>query len=115
MRKFRLFIATLVIVYALFNGAVIQGVHASVGNTWLSDVDLNKGIIHVKYDVKNNVMTKLLITKGVEQYTYSLTTGKQGEVFPLQLGNGNYNVSIVEQTKGNKYQVVQKDIVTLNQ
>ncbi|OAB39084.1 transglutaminase [Paenibacillus macquariensis subsp. defensor] len=111
MRKFKLFVATLVILCPLFSSAVV---HASVGNAWLNEANVNKGIISVKYDVKYNVNTKLLIAKGVEQYTYSLTGDKQGEVFPLQLGNGNYNVSIVEQTKGNKYQVVHKDTVMLD-
>ncbi|WP_438349562.1 transglutaminase domain-containing protein [Paenibacillus sp. FA6] len=111
MRKFMLFVATLVIVISLFNGVTVR---AAVGTSWLDEANVDKGIISVKYDVKAKVQTKLVIVKGEEKYTYDLTVSKQAEVFPLQLGNGNYTVSILEQATGNKYRVVHTDTITLD-
>ena len=105
-----LFVATLVIVFSLSNGVTA---HAAIGNSWLDESNVDKGIISVKYDVKAKVQTKLVIAKAEEKYTYDLTVGKQAEVFPLQLGNGNYTVSIVEQVSGNKYRVIHTDTIKL--
>ncbi|AJS60198.1 transglutaminase-like domain-containing protein [Paenibacillus sp. IHBB 10380] len=110
MKKFMLFVVALIILCPLFSGTTI---HAAEGNSWLDESSVSKGIISVKYDVKANIKTKLLIVKGQEQYYYNLIAGKQVEVFPLQLGNGDYTVSLLEQTSGNKYQVVYKDTIKL--
>ncbi|GGH16348.1 transglutaminase-like domain-containing protein [Paenibacillus segetis] len=109
MRKFILFIAVLLIVSPLFNGTTVQ----AAASSWLNESEINKGVISVDYDVKATVKTKLLIVKGQDKYSYNLSSGKQAESFPLQLGNGEYTVSVLEQVSGDKYQVVNKDTVTL--
>jgi transglutaminase-like putative cysteine protease len=104
-----LFVMSLIILYPLCNGTTV---YATEGNSWLNESNVNKGTISVKYDVKANVKTKLLIVKGQEQYSYNVIAGKV-EAFPLQLGNGDYTVSLLEQSSGNKYQVVYKDTIKL--
>ncbi|MGF7048273.1 hypothetical protein J2T13_002780 [Paenibacillus sp. DS2015] len=110
MRKLMLLLVALVVLCPLFSGTTI---YAAEG-TWLNEASVSKGIISVQYDVKADVKTKLLIIKGQEQYSYNLATGEQVEAFPLQLGNGDYTISVLEQTGGNKYQVVYKDTIKLD-
>ncbi len=55
-----------------------------------------------------------MIAKGQTNYTYNLTAGKTGEKFPLQLGNGEYTISVLENTAGNKYKLVKKETITLS-
>ncbi|MNW53895.1 Transglutaminase-like superfamily protein [compost metagenome] len=81
---------------------------------WLDLGNVDKGAISIQYDVKSSLKTKLLIAKGNEQYTYNLNTGSDNHSFPLQLGNGDYSISLLEQTNGNKYRLVYKDQVKLD-
>lgn len=46
---------------------------------------------------------KLRMTFGKGQLTYDLNSAGEYEVFPLQLGSGDYEFSLYENVKGNKY------------
>lgn len=46
-----------------------------------------------------------MIEKGSGKYTYDLSSGKT-ESFPLQMGNGEYKVTVLENTSGKSYQIV---------
>ena len=46
---------------------------------------------------------KLRVTKDGETLTYDLNNQGEYEVFPLQLGNGSYEVSLYENVTGKKY------------
>lgn len=87
--------------------------YAEDNNSWLNRSYLDKGIIGIEYNVQSSTKTKLQIAKGADRYTYNLTRDQQ-EFFPLQLGNGEYVVSIVEQVSGTKYKVVAESTVTLH-
>lgn len=80
---------------------------------WLNTTSLNKGIIAVHYEVNAKVKTKLMIAKGVSNYTYNLSANKEDEWFPLQLGNGEYTISLMENISGNTFKIVNKDKITL--
>ncbi|WP_068618514.1 transglutaminase-like domain-containing protein [Paenibacillus tuaregi] len=88
---------------AVMNGGT--AVRAESG-TWLNDTQVDKGVIGIKYTVKSGVKTKVLIAKGNEKYTYSLLPGITEENFPLQLGDGEYAISVLEQKSNGKYQVI---------
>ncbi|MDP3386965.1 MAG: transglutaminase-like domain-containing protein [Eubacteriales bacterium] len=51
---------------------------------------------------------KLMISKDGKNYTYDLTPKGVPEFFPLQLGDGVYNLSILENTTGTSYKYVRK-------
>ncbi|MDF2610554.1 MAG: transglutaminase-like enzyme putative cysteine protease [Lachnospiraceae bacterium] len=72
--------------------------------------NLNKGIITINYKPENNITTKVMIQKDKKSYTYTLS---DNNVFPLQLGDGQYTISILEQVKENKYRQVEKETVQL--
>ncbi|AZS17936.1 transglutaminase-like domain-containing protein [Paenibacillus lutimineralis] len=88
-------------------------VQAAQSEDWLGLEQLDRGAVVIRYDVKADVKTKLMITKGQDNYTYVLSPNKQQEAFPLQMGNGDYTVIVLEQVSGTKYQIVQEAPVTL--
>ncbi|MBD2872627.1 transglutaminase domain-containing protein [Paenibacillus arenilitoris] len=111
MRKFILLVVSAFLLFAAMN---VSAASAASGSEWLNQAGLAEGIVSVKYAVKAKVKTKLMIAKGSEKYTYNLTAGKKEEFFPLQLGNGEYTVSLLEHVSGTKYKVVKKETVKLN-
>ncbi len=77
------------------------GVHAS--NIAIDTKDAIEGIVRVSYvGVSNKI--KIMIEKDSSIYYYDLKN-KEG-VFPLQLGWGNYTVSVLENVIENKYKVL---------
>lgn len=72
---------------------------------------LSKGIIGIDYKDSKDKKIKVMISKGNENYTYDLRSEGQ---FPLQLGNGDYKVSVLENLSGNQYKVIKSKNVKLN-
>ena len=112
IRKLIWLIAAFVL-FASFNVTAAQASEAGTA-TWLNTSNLDNGVIAVQYTVNAKVKTKLIIAKGQTKYTYNLTAGKTGEKFPLQLGNGEYTISVLENTAGSKYKLVKKVTITLS-
>lgn len=110
MRKFTVSTLIVMLTFSLFFAGFA---YAADGNTWLNTSQIDKGIISINYNVETGAKIKLLIAKGTQQYSYNLSQGKQ-EFFPLQLGNGNYVISLVKQVSGKKYQVIEKANVALD-
>lgn len=71
------------------------------------------GIVTVSYPVKETVKTKLMIEKDEEKRTYDLNPAVKSDRFPLQLGNGEYKITILENVTDNKYKVIEKETFTL--
>jgi len=109
VRKF-----TLLLIAALFFLSNVPATsYANAGKSWLDKSDASSGVIAVSYNVKKNVKTKVMIAKGQESYTYNLPIGESTEFFPLQLGNGEYTVSLLENISGKSYKVLKQDKLTL--
>lgn len=64
------------------------------------------GYIMVKYEGAVSAL-KLRVILGESQYTYDLNTEGQYEVFPLQMGNGLYEVKIFQHVEGTRYTPLQ--------
>ncbi|HBH12282.1 MAG: Putative Transglutaminase-like enzyme, cysteine protease [Clostridiales bacterium 38_11] len=69
------------------------------------------GSIGVSASSFGDAKLKLIISKDGQNYTYDLTSNGVPEFFPLQLGNGVYNLSILENTTGSSYKYVRKTSV----
>ncbi|MGG6311313.1 transglutaminase-like domain-containing protein [Paenibacillus macerans] len=110
MKKWLSMVIAIVCLFAGIGGMRAEGAELS---GWIDKNDVGKGTIGIDYDVKANLKTKLLIAKGQDKYTYTLTPGVKGETFPLQMGNGDYTISLLEQIKGTTYRLVHKDTVKL--
>ncbi len=63
--------------------------------------DQDKSIVKVKYDTDDYTKIKVIVKKGQQKYVYNMYDGD--EVFPLQMGDGSYNVKIYKNKSGNKY------------
>ena len=61
-----------------------------------------KGYFSIKYSGSNKKV-KAIVTKGDDSYTYDINTTNSYIYFPLQLGNGTYNIGIYENVSGKSY------------
>ena len=103
----------LLVTMSLLAGLIFgTGVEAQESK-WLDSSQLSRGIISISYPVKKNIKTKLMIVKGNDRYTYTLSSGEKKESFPLQMDNGKYDVYVLEHVSGNSYKRVESGEVTL--
>ncbi|RXZ82451.1 transglutaminase domain-containing protein [Paenibacillaceae bacterium] len=109
MRKFTLVLTLFAVIALQFNLAAPK---AAAQAEWLNLTNVNKGVIGVQYAVKKNIKTKVMIVRGADKYTYNLTANQE-EMFPLQLGNGEYTITLLENTTGNQYKVAGRETVTV--
>lgn len=80
-------------------------VHAAVV---VDKSQVESGIVSINYDTTKDVPFKIMVNKGSVNYFYDLN---EDSVVPLQMGNGDYVVSILENTTGNKYRIVKRENV----
>lgn len=73
-----------------------------------------KGIIKVSCNVPGDQKIKMIIQKDDQRYVYDLKNMTEGETFPLQMGNGEYKISLLKNITDNKYAPISSDTVTLN-
>ncbi|PYI50565.1 transglutaminase domain-containing protein [Paenibacillus flagellatus] len=91
----------------------VANANASESADWLDTANANRGTITIRYDVKPEVKTKLMVAHGSDKYTYTLTPGVSGQSFPLQMGGGDYTVTVLEQKSGTQYRVVSEAVLTV--
>jgi len=74
------------------------------------------GIVNVRYMNNSGRRVRLLIEKAGVRYTYEVRGDNSIETFPLQSGDGEYSVTLLENTVGNRYRVLlnERTQVTLN-
>jgi len=76
--------------------------------------NLDRGIISVKFISPNTEKkAKVLIQFGEQKYQYNVKSSTSLVNFPLQLGNGAYQVGVYEQIEGTKYTQVAATTVNL--
>ncbi len=67
---------------------------------------VKSGTIGVRYLNTSGKRVKLLVVKGSSSYNYNLDGKGSLETFPLQSGNGEYTISILENTEGKTYKFI---------
>ncbi len=68
------------------------------------NIDSHKnGVVELSHRSEDGKRVKVLIEKEGVKYQYNLNNEGKVEAFPLQMGNGTYNISILENIEGNKY------------
>lgn len=90
---------------------LLIGVPAAQSAETLGKELLNNGVVSINYQPANNTPTKVQISKGDVKYTYDLNKNNK---FPLQLGSGEYTVSVLEKITGNRYKVVKREQINAN-
>lgn len=63
------------------------------------------GFVSVKCSGKSKHL-KVQVKKGSAAYNYDLNNKGTYEIFPLQMGNGQYNVRVLENVSGNSYKEI---------
>lgn len=106
MFKTRL-LSLLLIAFILISPTAVFG-QASLQN--IDKSQLSDGIISINYEPTRPVKTKVMISKGDIKYTYNLDSNN---TLPLQSGDGEYEVSIWENVKGNTYRLSLKEKIVL--
>lgn len=84
---------------------VVFGQAATINKSQVSN-----GIVDISYKSPQNKKVKVMVAKGSVKYTYDL---KANGAFPLQSGNGDYTVSVLENVSGNQYSLVTSETVNL--
>lgn len=64
---------------------------------------VSSGIVRLKHS--SSAKLKVKISKGSSEYTYDLRNDGVYEAFPLQMGSGNYLVTLFENVSGTSYKV----------
>lgn len=106
MQKIMIFI--IIILGVVFN---LNTTFAASEYVDLSDID--KGIVKVSYsDIKNEY--RILIEKDKVRLVYPFIANGKFETFPLQLGNGEYSVSLMKRIEGTKYVYIFKEKINLD-
>lgn len=111
MRK--LLVSLIVCIVVLFNVTAVnaEGLSAkAVFNT----AQLDSGIIKVAYTTDTDKKLKVLVQKNEKSIAYNLKNDGTVESFPLQFGNGEYKVSVMENLEGTKYKYVSTEDVSLS-
>ncbi len=97
--KFKAFILSLALIFntfAISAFAVAEGVI-------INSERIDQGIVQIAYQNPGVEKIKVMIEKDTDKYTYDLNADGSNESFPLQLGNGVYKVSVLQNIEGNRY------------
>ncbi|XID94197.1 transglutaminase domain-containing protein [Paenibacillaceae bacterium WGS1546] len=96
-------VAVLVVVAAIPAAA---SANAAALRAALDTSEIRQGTIGIRIDQGTTRLVRATIARGEEKYTYAIDAKEKSTVWlPLQLGNGNYEVSLFENVTGNKYRV----------
>lgn len=111
MRKFIVALALLLLILPTLQATAA---HANGNAGWLNTAKLAQGVVGIRYAVNKDIITRVTVAKGEAKYTYTITAGETEVFLPLQLGNGEYTITVLENTTGNKYQVKHRENVKLD-
>lgn len=92
---------------------LINPVTAVAADTPLFDTsNIKNGTVTISYNA--DARLKVIVDKDGQQIIYDLKNDGTAETFPLQMGNGDYTVSILQNVGGNRYRYISKKTVTLD-
>ena len=80
----------------------------------LNTQHIDSGILSVQYSVPQNKVTKIMLENGGERKFYNLPADRSEESFALNLGDGQYKVSILEHISGNQYRPVSTETLRVS-
>lgn len=79
----------------------------------ISDTHSSTGVVGVLYNRTIEKRIRLLVEKDGTRYTYNIYQSKELEKFPLQLGDGDYVVRLMENVEGNRYKEIMKRTIKI--
>ncbi|MFC5468480.1 transglutaminase-like domain-containing protein [Cohnella suwonensis] len=80
----------------------------SIDAAWLDASAANKGTVGITLGSDTDKLTKAKVSKDGRSYTYTVSKADAEHPvwLPLQMGNGTYTVTLLENVKGNQYKVL---------
>ncbi|NTW71229.1 MAG: transglutaminase domain-containing protein [Eubacteriaceae bacterium] len=91
-----------------------RNISTTAGNIQINESLISQGAIGIKFDYSGDKKIKIAISNKNDTVYYNYLTNGSYEVFPLQFGNGSYDISIMENLEGNKYTVLSSSVVELD-
>lgn len=79
-------------------------------NLAINTNQVKNGVVDISYKSPQNKKVKVMVAKGTQKYTYDL---KDTGTFPLQFGNGDYQVTVLENISSNKYTALTTEKITV--
>lgn len=108
MRKKLSILVLLCAVFVLAVGVEAFAQSVLVGNkTTIDASNTSNGYFDVKTNGPTDKKIKVVVEKGGQKLTYDLPLNGTAVSYPLQLGDGMYNVKIIENVEANKYSLIQ--------
>ncbi|AOT70067.1 transglutaminase-like domain-containing protein [Geosporobacter ferrireducens] len=101
MKKLVVFVIGFIIIFTNIGFAAEKSMTSFIDGSMSS-----KGVVNVKYLSANNKKLKLVVEKEQAKYIYNLKGDDSIESFPLQLNNGQYKISVLENIEGKSYKPV---------
>lgn len=108
MKKF--FISLLIGLATISNAFTANAAEAPVFDT----AKLSSGIVAVSYSTPSTARLKVMVEKSGQKITYNLRGDGAAESYPLQMGDGEYKVSVLENIEDNKYKYISTRNITLD-
>ena len=113
MRK--LISALLVSITLLLNSTIAYadtGISSSILN--VNKDFISEGLVKVKFNLNSDKKLKLMLRKDQVKYYYNVKKSDEYEAFPLQLGEGDYELSLLENIGGNQYKYIYSENLKLD-
>ncbi len=110
--KIRSYTVGLLIIF-IFTAWLPAIVLASAHDVNIDTGDTPKGIVDIAYKGDSPQKIKVMIQKDSQKYTYDLRADGSQQSFPLQMGDGNYKVSVLQNIQGTKYKYLKTEEISL--
>jgi hypothetical protein len=98
----------------LFNTLPVSAVSNDDNIIQIDTTSIQNGVVKITLKTGKDNTYRLVVEKGNQRMTYYLNNDGTVESFPLQAGNGDYKVSILENVEGNKYRYLKSETFELN-
>ena len=108
MKKILMLLAASAVLTLAFLAGTVSAYADSGDHVDIDKSHVDSGRVDVKYEEKTDNKVKLMVEKSL-RYTYNLKAGSNYEAFPLQMGDGEYKVSVLENIGGTKYRFVHSE------
>jgi len=92
---------------------VIFSLNAIADVDFLDESNIDNGVVGIEYIENNGNRFKVVISKDNEKYYYDYS-GLKEEYFPLQCGDGEYEISILENLYGTTYRLIKKERISVD-
>lgn len=87
--------------------------HISYAEVKIDKSNVENGLVKVSQNSSSGKKIKVMIQKDSNKYTYDLKPDGKAESFPLQMGDGEYKVSVLENTSGTKYSYLEAETINV--